>query len=170
MSCLRTRQSSLCTTGKTAENDGGSANASSKNIRALPSPLSPTPIIPHSYNPLDSYDHLAAYARNRMGKHLGTWLAWNADAKRFAGGQVPGVGIYHEAFLVSAGQYEAVYRNVPPYGLARLGRVVGAMEGRMRSAKGRLGRGDGGDHAEVEGSGGNGAVCPAAAACPVAAK
>lgn len=41
-----------------------------------------------------------------------------------AGKQVPGLGIYHEAFLVKAGQYEAVYRNMPRVGLARIGRIV----------------------------------------------
>jgi hypothetical protein len=37
---------------------------------------------------------------------------------------VPGVGIYHEAYLVRPGEYEVVYRNMPRTGLARVGRVV----------------------------------------------
>jgi hypothetical protein len=43
---------------------------------------------------------------------------------RRPGKEVPGVGIYHEAYLVRPGEYEVVYRNMPRTGLARVGRVV----------------------------------------------
>ena len=41
---------------------------------------------PHqrSHN-LCSYDDLAAYARNRMAKHLGTWMSYNAALQKFEG-------------------------------------------------------------------------------------
>ena len=66
-----------------------------------------------------------------------------------SGGEIPGIGIYHETFIVKAGAYEAIYRNMPRSGLAEIGRVVDASHGRMRSAKGRLGQSDGADHADI---------------------
>ena len=33
-------------------------------------------------------------------------------------------GIWHETFLVRAGEYEAVYGNMPTYGLAKASRAV----------------------------------------------
>lgn len=97
-----------------------------------------------------SYDDLAAYARTRMGKHLGTWMMWDSKAQGFKDGEIPGVGIFHESYLVKAKQYEAVYRNTPRIGLAKIGTIVSASEGRMRSGKGRLGQSDGADHADRE--------------------
>ena len=75
--------------------------------------------------PPRSYDHLAAFARDGMAQHLGTWMAWDAKARAFKSREVPGVGIYHwQSYLVSAGSYEAIYRNMPPMGLAKVGRIV----------------------------------------------
>lgn len=94
-----------------------------------------------------SYDHLADYARNRMAKHLGTWLSYNAHAKALPGGEPSGVGIFHEAYVVSG--YEAVYRNMPRIGLAQIGTIAKASHGRLRTGKGRLGTSDGNDHEGV---------------------
>ncbi len=33
-------------------------------------------------------------------------------------------GIWHETYLVRAGEYEAIYGNMPPFGLGRAGRLV----------------------------------------------
>jgi hypothetical protein len=33
-------------------------------------------------------------------------------------------GIWHETYLVRAGQYEAIYGNMPPHGLGKAGRLV----------------------------------------------
>ena len=38
-------------------------------------------------------------------------------------------GIWHETFLVRAGEYEAIYGNMPPTGLAQAGRLVPIGEG-----------------------------------------
>ena len=54
------------------------------------------------------------------------------------------VGIWHETYLVRAGEYETVYGNMPPYGLGLAGELVPAA-GKARSAKGRLARADGAD-------------------------
>jgi hypothetical protein len=48
------------------------------------------------------------------------------------------VGIWHETYLVRAGQYEAFYGNMPARGLAKAGRFVPAA-GRMATAAARLG-------------------------------
>ena len=33
-------------------------------------------------------------------------------------------GIWHETYLVRAGEYEAIYGNMPPFGLGKAGRLV----------------------------------------------
>ena len=40
-----------------------------------------------------------------------------------------GAGIWHETYLVRAGEYEAIYNNMPPSGLGRAGRLVPVGEG-----------------------------------------
>ncbi len=47
------------------------------------------------------------------------------------------MGIFHESYLVQAGEYECVYANMPRTGLARVGEAVPAT-GRMQSARSRL--------------------------------
>ncbi len=46
-------------------------------------------------------------------------------------------GIWHETYLVRAGQYEAVYGNMPPHGLGKAGRLHPASE--SSGARERLG-------------------------------
>jgi hypothetical protein len=63
-----------------------------------------------------------------------------------AAGRVGGngsVGVFHETYCVRAGDYECVYVNMPPFGMARAGELVPAV-GRLQSAMSRMGR------AEVE--------------------
>jgi hypothetical protein len=59
------------------------------------------------------------------------------------------VDIWHETYLVRAGEYETVYDDVPAYGLGEVGDLVPAA-GSRRSAAGRLGRTDGTDVAADE--------------------
>jgi hypothetical protein len=51
-------------------------------------------------------------------------------------GQRARTGIWHETYLVRAGEYEAVYGNMPPFGLGKAGRLVPASE--SSTARGRL--------------------------------
>jgi hypothetical protein len=44
--------------------------------------------------------------------------------------------IWHETYLVKAGQYEAVYGNMPAHGLGKAGRLVPVSE--ASSGRGRL--------------------------------
>lgn len=81
-----------------------------------------------------SFEHLHAYARARDAAHLPAWRAYNRAVRDNAA-----VGVWHETFLVPAGAYEAVYRAMPPYGLAAAADAATAT-GELFSASGRLGR------------------------------
>lgn len=80
-----------------------------------------------------SFDHLEAYARNPGAKHAPVWKAWN----RLASDDRNGAGIWHETFKVAAGQYEAVYQNMPVIGLQQAGRPITVTEAKD-SARARL--------------------------------
>lgn len=49
------------------------------------------------------------------------------------------MGIWHETYRVEAGAYEAIYQNMPAYGLGATGQLVPAT-GRMETAAGRMGK------------------------------
>ena len=80
-----------------------------------------------------SFDHLEAYARDPARLHAPAWAAFNKAMR----GRRGDVGIWHETYLVRAGQYEAVYSGMPPYGLGRVGRLVPAT-GSREAARQRL--------------------------------
>jgi len=65
-----------------------------------------------------SFEHLEAFARDPGDLHRPTWLEW---FRRDPKGRT---GIWHETYLVRAGDYEAIYDSVPEAGLAAAGRVV----------------------------------------------
>ena len=78
-----------------------------------------------------SFEHLEAFARDTDDPHLEPWRNyWRRVGKSSR------TGIWHETFLVRAGEYEAVYGNMPPIGLARAGTMVPLAE--SRSARDRL--------------------------------
>lgn len=80
-----------------------------------------------------SFEHLEAYARNKDSEHLPAWKAFNRSIGKSRGD----VGIWHETFLVRAGEYETVYSGMPRMGLALAGEHLQALSGR-ESARGRL--------------------------------
>ena len=80
-----------------------------------------------------SFEHLERFAKDDSDPHL---KAWRSYWKRV--GKDPRSGIWHETFLVRAGEYEAVYGNMPPHGLGRATEVVPI--GADSSARGRLRR------------------------------
>jgi hypothetical protein len=82
-----------------------------------------------------SFDHLERFARSRQWSHLEAWRALNQLMRR--SGEV---GFWHETFQVHAGQFEAVYGNMPIIGLAAAGRHVPA-DGSSTAAR-RIGVGD----------------------------
>jgi hypothetical protein len=79
-----------------------------------------------------SFDHLHAYAHAKDKEHLPAWAAFN----RAVGGNGT-VGVFHESYLVRAGEFECVYANMPPLLMAKAGAVVEAT-GLRESARGRL--------------------------------
>jgi len=71
-----------------------------------------------------SFEHLERFADDSTGSHT---AAWRNYWKRVGTG--PGTGIWHETYLVRAGDYEAVYGNMPPFGLGRATELVPVAEG-----------------------------------------
>lgn len=65
-----------------------------------------------------SFEQLEAFARDPGDLHRPTWVEW---FKRDPRGRT---GIWHETFLVHAGEYEAIYDSVPEAGLAAAGRAA----------------------------------------------
>ncbi|SHE55349.1 protein of unknown function [Loktanella atrilutea] len=80
-----------------------------------------------------SFDHLESYARAPDRSHFPAWTAFNARMKDSRGD----VGIWHETYLVRAGDFEAIYSGMPPYGLGRVAERVPAT-GSRNAARGRL--------------------------------
>lgn len=68
-----------------------------------------------------SFEHLDRFARDKELPHLEPWRQFNR-AVRDSGD----VGIWHETYKVRAGEYEAIYGNMPVFGLANAGRHVPA--------------------------------------------
>ncbi|NJN44348.1 MAG: DUF4188 domain-containing protein [Anaerolineae bacterium] len=62
----------------------------------------------------DSFESIEQFARNPSDPHLEAWKTF-----RKAVGDDGTVGIWHETYLVRAGEHEAVYGNMPQFGLAK---------------------------------------------------
>jgi hypothetical protein len=82
-----------------------------------------------------SFEHLERYAKDRDRTHWPAWVAFNK-----AVGSSGDVGIWHETYRVRPGDYECVYNNMPPFGLAKATKCVEAT-GRQETAAGRMGSG-----------------------------
>jgi hypothetical protein len=65
-----------------------------------------------------SFEQLEAFARVDRVPHLWAWRNWSRVDKQSH------AGIWHETFLVRAGEYEAICANMPPHELAKAGRSV----------------------------------------------
>jgi hypothetical protein len=84
-----------------------------------------------------SFEHLEAFARDRDDPHL---QAWRQFWQRV--GTSGRTGIWHETYLVRAGEYEAIYGNMPPFGLGKASNLVRVSEssqarGRLKATSGR---------------------------------
>jgi hypothetical protein len=80
-----------------------------------------------------SFEDLEQFARSPDDPHLSAWWRFNQ-----AIGGDGSVGIWHETYLVEPGRYEAVYVNMPVFGLAAATTHVPAV-GRRETARRRLG-------------------------------
>jgi hypothetical protein len=77
-----------------------------------------------------SFDHLEAFAKDQDAPHLDAWRQYWRRV-----GRSSRTGIWHETYLVQAGQYEAVYGNMPARGLGKAGRLVPASEASTARAR-----------------------------------
>src|SRR5687768_6100317 len=66
-----------------------------------------------------SFEHLEAFAKNTDDPHLEVWRNYWKRA-----GKSGRSGIWHETYLVRAGEYEAIYGNMPPHGLGKAATLV----------------------------------------------
>ena len=80
-----------------------------------------------------SFDDLEKFCSDKDDPHLEAWRKFNKTI-----GSDGSVGIFHETFLVDAGKYEAVYGNMPVFGLASATKHVPAV-GRRETARRRSG-------------------------------
>jgi hypothetical protein len=79
------------------------------------------------------FDSLNQFARDKDLPHLEPWRRFNR-AVRDSGD----VGIWHETFRVRAGEYEAIYGNMPVFGLAAASRSL-PVGRKAESAAARIG-------------------------------
>lgn len=79
-----------------------------------------------------SFEDLERFAKDPDDPHLPAWQRFNRETKKSAS-----VGIFHETYLVGPGAYEAIYANMPPFGLAKATEMVPAV-GARESARRRL--------------------------------
>lgn len=84
-----------------------------------------------------SFEQLHAYAHARDAAHLPAWAEFN---RRIGGNGV--VGIWHETYRVTPGQYETIYANMPRFGLGAAADHI-PITGRLDSARSRIERGAG---------------------------
>lgn len=80
-----------------------------------------------------SFEHLEAYARSPESLHWPAWVGFNKRMRNSRGD----VGVWHETYLVRAGEYEAIYSGMPRWGLGSAGTLVPA-SGQRDSARGRM--------------------------------
>ncbi len=80
-----------------------------------------------------SFEHLEHFARSQEDPHLAAWRRFNQTI-----GNDGSVGIFHETYLIEAGQYECVYGNMPRFGLGKAADHVPAV-GKRETARRRLG-------------------------------
>ena len=81
-----------------------------------------------------SAEQLLAYAKNRNAEHLPAWTAFNKAVSTNGD-----VGIWHETYLISGGEFESVYVNMPSFGLGKAGKLLPA-SGSRETAASRLGK------------------------------
>lgn len=79
-----------------------------------------------------SFDHLEAYAKDKSGEHYPAWREFNQKIRKSGA-----VGVWHETYKVTAGNYENIYVNMPPFGLGKAGELLPAY-GKFENARERI--------------------------------
>ncbi len=78
-----------------------------------------------------SFDALEAYAGAANMEHQPAWAAFNKRVKNARGD----VGIWHETYVIRAGDYENVYSGMPRFGLGNVADLVPATADRTTARK-----------------------------------
>jgi hypothetical protein len=104
----------------------------------------------------DSFEALRDYASDSDRLHVPAWQKYYEDGT----GNDAAVGIWHETYVIDPDEYETVYNNMPPHGLAACDdtEIVPA-SGQRSTAVGRIGHTDG-DDASLRQSAHEGASSP----------
>jgi hypothetical protein len=89
------------------------------------------------------FESLDRFARDKDQPHIEPWRKFNR-----AVGKSGDVGIWHETFKVRAGEYEAIYGNMPTFGLAKATSLVPVGK-KAQAAAARIGAASG-DEPAVE--------------------
>lgn len=90
----------------------------------------------------DSFEALREYAHDSDRLHFPAWHDYYEDGTK----EDAAIGIWHETYIVDSDEYETVYNNMPPHGLAASdGTEIVPASGRRNTAAGRLGHTDGTD-------------------------
>jgi len=79
-----------------------------------------------------SFEQLENYARSTNANHLPAWQNFNKHIR-----QNGTVGIWHETYLVKAGDYETIYDNIKPFGLGKASKLI-SVSGKRETARERL--------------------------------
>lgn len=79
-----------------------------------------------------SFEALEEYAKSPESQHLPAWAQFNKLVN--SNGDV---GIWHETYCIKPGESEAVYNNMPMFGLAKATQCVPA-QGNRKDARSRL--------------------------------
>lgn len=79
-----------------------------------------------------SYDHLERFAHDKTDPHLEAWRQFNQRV-----GRDGTIGIWHEAYQIKVGQYEALYGNMPRFGLGKAGRHI-PVTGKLNTGRDRM--------------------------------
>ena len=77
-----------------------------------------------------SFDDLIRFARSADDPH---WAAWQQFMRSV--GDDGSVGIWHETYRINPGECEAIYSNMPPYGLAAATNHMPVAEKRRAAAQ-----------------------------------
>ena len=79
-----------------------------------------------------SFEALTRYAKQPDLAHLPAWAQFRRNI-----GNSGDVGIWHETYSIPAGHYEAIYNNMPEFGLGKILPLVPAI-GQRESARARI--------------------------------
>lgn len=81
----------------------------------------------------ESFEKLEAFANQRDASHFPAWMNYYKQVKKSG----PAVGIWHETYIIHPGNYEAVYGNMPLFGLAKAGKIQ-SIHSDLQTAKQRM--------------------------------